>query len=332
MTEMRRRHAWHVLSSTVVTTVVTLSALVGSGCAREVQAPLRVGTHIWPGFEPLYLAREAGYYPPEDVRLVEYTTGSDGIRAFRAGAIDAVALTLDEGLLLAETSPDMAIVLVLDASHGGDAILTRPMHPSLRALKGKRVGLETSALGAYVLTRALHTVGMKSKDVRIVPLETMEQERAFKDGRVDAVVTYEPFRTKLLALGARQVFDSSQLPGEIVDVLVVRRSSVAEHQEQIGQLVQGWFKALDLLRKERRRAVVVMARRERLSAEQFGQALGGLRFYDLEENRALLTGSAPGLIPTARRLGEVMLANRLLERSPILTHLLDGTFVENAGP
>ncbi len=329
---MRRRHAGHILISLLTTTVVTFAALAGSGCARETQAPLRVGTHIWPGFEPLYLAREAGYYPRETIRLVEYTTGTDGIRAFRAGAIDAVVLTLDEGLLLAETSPDMAIVLVLDASHGGDAILTRSILSSLRALKGKRVGLETSALGAYVLTRALQTVGMTSKDVRMVPLETMEQERAFKDGRVDAVVTYEPFRTKLLALGARQVFDSSQIPGEIVDVLVVRRSSVAEHQEQIGQVVQGWFKALDLLRKERGRAVAVMARRERLSADQFGRALEGLRFYDLEANRALLTGAAPGLIPTARRLGEIMLANRLLGRSPVLTLLLDGTFVEGAGP
>lgn len=326
------RRAGQLLSSLVTTAVVTLAALAGAGCAREPQAPLLVGTHVWPGFEPLYLAREAGYYHPGAVRLVEYTTGSDGIRAFRAGAIDAVALTLDEGLLLAETSPDIVIVLVMDASHGGDAILTQPRWSGLRELAGKRVGLETTALGAYVLTRALQTVGLTSKDVRIVPMETMEQERAFKNGRVDAVVTYEPFRTRLLALGARQVFDSRQMPGEIVDVLVVRRAAAAQHREQVGQVVQAWFKALDLLRTERRRALGVMARREQLSAEQFGRALDGLRFFDLGENRALLAGPDPGLLPTARRLGEVMQAHRLLERAPVLTQLLDGTFVEDARP
>lgn len=321
-----------ILAALVMTAVVGGAVLAGAGCAREPQAPLRVGTHVWPGFEPFYLAREAGYHPPGSVRMVEFTTGSDGIRAFRAGAIDAVALTLDETLLLAETAPDIVVVLVMDASHGGDAILARPTLTSLRDLKGKRVGLETTALGAYVLTRALQTLGSTSKEVRIVPLEPMEQERAYKEGRVDAVVTYEPVRTKLLALGARQVFDSTKMPGEILDVLVVRRSAVDEHREHVGQVVRAWFEALDLLRRERHRSLAVMARRERLGAEAFGKALEGLRFYDLAENRALLAGPAPAIVPTARRLGEVMLANRLLERAPDLTHLLDGTFVEGAGP
>ena len=41
------------------------------------------------------------------------------------------------------------------------------------------------------------------------------------------MVTYEPVRTKLKSAGARQIFDSSLIPGEIVDVLVVRTSYLA---------------------------------------------------------------------------------------------------------
>jgi NitT/TauT family transport system substrate-binding protein len=312
--------------------LIAIAILTGFGCTREPQAPFRVGTHVWPGFEPLYLAREKGYYPSKSVRMVEYPAGSDGIRAFRAGAIDAATLTLDETLLLAETTSDLRVVLVLDVSNGGDAILTQPALSKLRDLKGKRVGLETTALGAYVLTRALQTVGMTPSDVRTVPLESIEQERAFKEGRVDAVVTYEPFRTKILALGARQVFDSRQLPGEIVDVLVVRRSFMAKHREQISQLVRGWFKALDFIRKERTRAASLMAQREGLSTVEFEQSLRGLRFYDVEENRSMLGGPAPALIPTAQRLGRIMLVNRLLERQPELAGFLDDGFLKDASP
>ena len=313
-------------------TLVMLALLAGTGCAREPEAPIRVGTHVWPGFEPLYLARDQGYYPPESVRLVEYSSGSDGIRAFRAGAIDAEALTLDEALLLAETTSDVSVVLVMDVSNGGDVILAQPALSSLRELKGKRVGLEGSALGAYVLTRALQTVNMTPKDVVMVSLESFEQERAFKEKRVDAVVTYEPSRTKLLAAGARQLFDSSRIPGEIVNVLVVRRAFAAKHRTQINQLVHGWFRALEFIRKEPDRAASLMAQRERLSAADFGKALQGLRFYDVEDNRSMLAGPSPSLVLTAQKLGAVMVANRLLERLPETAALFDGRFVRDVTP
>lgn len=312
--------------------LLILALLAGAGCTREPQAPLRVGTNVWPGYEPLYLARELGYYPPESLRLVEYTSASEVIRAFRSGAIDAAALTLDETLLLSETISDLSVVLVLDISHGADVILAQPALSSLRDLKGKRVGLETTALGAYVLTRALQTVDMTPNDVRTVSMEPFEHERAFKEGRVDAVVTYEPARTRLLASGARQLFDSSRIPGEIVDVLVVRRTSAAKHGAQISRLVRGWFRALDFIRKDRNRAASIMAQREQLSADDFQKSLQGLRLPDMEENRSMLAGPAPALIPTARQLSRVMLANRLIERPTEVKGLFDGSFVKDAGP
>jgi len=310
--------------------LAVLAVLAGAGCTRAPEVPLRVGTHVWPGFEPLYLARQQGYYPSGSVRLVEYSSGSDAIQAFRAGAIDAEALTLDEALLLAETTPDLSVVLVLDVSNGGDVILAQPARSSLRDLKGRRVGLEAGALGAYVLTRALQTVDLTPKDVVVVSLDSFEHERAFKEGRVDAVVTYEPTRTRLLAAGARTLFDSSQIPGEIVDVLVVRRSFAAKHGERVDELVRGWFRALDFIRADSRQAASLMARREQLGADEFQKSLEGLRFYGIEENRSMLAGPAPAIIPTARQLSRVMIDNQLLKRAPEARELIDGRFVERA--
>jgi NitT/TauT family transport system substrate-binding protein len=308
-------------------------AILGSGgCTREPQAPLRIGTNVWPGYEPLYLARELNYYPPGSVRLVELSSASEVIRAFRNGTIDAAALTLDEVILLAETTPDVSVVLVMDISHGADVILAQPALSSLNALKGKRVGLETTALGAYVLTRALQTVKLTPSDVRPVPVEISEQERAFREGLVDAVVTFDPARTRLLAAGARQLFDSSRIPGEIVDVLVVRRTLPAAGRGQVSQLMHGWFMALDFIRKDRIRAAALMAQRERLSADDFLKAIQGLRLPDIAENRSMLAGPAPTLIQTSRQLSRVMLDSRLIERTPEVNGLFDGGFVKDARP
>jgi NitT/TauT family transport system substrate-binding protein len=200
----------------------------------------------------------------------------------------------------------------------------------LRDFKGRRVGVEATALGAYMLTRALQTVDLTPTDVRTVSLEVFEHERAFKEGRVDAVVTFEPVRTKLLAVGARQVFDSSRLPGEIVDVLVVRRTSSAKQGEHIGQLVRGWFKALDFIRKDPDRAASLMAPREKLSADDFRKALLGLRLPEVADNRLMLAGPAPALIAPIQQLSRVMLASQLLKHPPDVNGLLDGSFVGDA--
>jgi NitT/TauT family transport system substrate-binding protein len=60
---------------------------------------------------------------------------------------------------------------------------------------------------------------------------------------VDAVVTYEPVRTKLKNAGARQIFDSTAHPGEIVDVLVVRTSYLTASPDNARLLVEAFYRA-----------------------------------------------------------------------------------------
>ncbi len=135
--------------------LIALLAQVVIACGEAPQTPMRIGTNVWPGYEPLYLARDLTYIDERFVRLVEYSSASQVIRAYRNGAIDAAALTLDEVLLLAQDELEPRVVLVMDVSHGGDVILGQAGLQDMRDLKGKRVGFEDTALGAYVLARAL---------------------------------------------------------------------------------------------------------------------------------------------------------------------------------
>lgn len=123
------------------------------GCAPGGEAPLRVGTNIWLGYEPFYVARQAGSLP-ENVRLVEYASASEVLSAFRSRAIEAAAVTLDEAISLAENDNSLRIGLVLDTSDGADALVARPGR-RLSELKGRTIGVESPAVGAYLLGRAL---------------------------------------------------------------------------------------------------------------------------------------------------------------------------------
>jgi NitT/TauT family transport system substrate-binding protein len=165
-------------------------------CSKTVAPPLRVGTNLWPGYETLHLAKNLGYYKDTSIELVDLPSGTEQVRAFRNGNIDAAGISLDQALTLATTNPNVRIISIMDFSEGGDVILAKPDIPNLKALKGKRVGVEANALGAYIITRALEKAGMTTQDIQVVSLGLSEHERAFKDGKIDAVVTFGPARIK----------------------------------------------------------------------------------------------------------------------------------------
>lgn len=280
--------------------------LSGGGCSRLEPAPLRVANPIWPGYEPFYVAERMGYLDEKQVRLVEYNSTAEIVRAFGNGTIEAGLVTLDVALLLAEDFPDIRLVLVTDFSNGGDVIMARPEFASIKDLKGHRVGAEKSAVGTYMLMRALQLAEMKTEDLEIVPLEFPEHEAAFRDGSVEAVVTYEPIRTKLRDLGARQIFDSSQIPKEIVDVLVVRAAYLQAHPDTVKHLVAAYYRARAYLAEKPLEAAKIAAVRGKVSPEEFLSSLDRLLLPDAQESRRVLTGQPPELLKTAEALAAVM--------------------------
>ena len=172
-------------------------------CAREPEAALRIGTNVWIGSEPLYLARELGRLDPAVVQLVEYPSASEVLRAYRNQAIDGMVISLDELFGLAVDGLQPKIILVVDVSHGADVVVGRPGMKSMQDLKGKSVAVESGALGAFVLSRALTLNGMQASDVNVVHLESNEQPNAFEAGTVDGAVTFDPYRAQFLQAGAR---------------------------------------------------------------------------------------------------------------------------------
>ena len=282
------------------------------GCAREPEPPLRIGTNIWIGSEPLYLARELGHLDPKVVQLVEYPSASEVLRAFRNQAIDGMVISLDELFGLAVDGLQPRVILAVDVSHGADAVVGRPGMRTMKDLKGKRVAVEGGALGAFVLSRALTLNEMQTSDVDIVHLESDEQPSAFEKGQVDGAVTFDPFRAQFLRAGATILFDSTQIPGEIVDLVAVRATVLDKQPKAVQALLVGWFRAIDYLRREPKDAARRMGIRQQATGEQFLEALRGLHIPSREENLKMLGGDLPGLVVTGSRLMELMLEAKLL--------------------
>ncbi len=296
--------------------------LLTLGCVREPETALRIGTNVWIGSEPLYLARELGRLDPATVQLVEYPSASEVLRAFRNQAIDGMVISMDELFGLAADGLQPRIILVVDVSHGADVVVGRRGMKTMRDLKGRSVAVESSALGAFVLSRALALNNMQASDVNVVHLESNEQPSAFEKGQVDAAVTFDPYRAQFLKAGAKTLFDSTQIPGEIVDLLAVRASVIDRKPKAVHALLQGWFAAIDYLNVQPADAARRMGIRQQTSGEQFLEALRGLHIPSREENLKMLGGTAPELSVAGHRLMALMVDAKLLHKELDIEGLL----------
>jgi len=292
------------------------------GCSGPEPA-LRIGTNVWIGSEPLYLARELGKLDPSTVQLVEYPSASEVLRAFRNQAIDGMVISLDELFELAVDGLQPRIILVVDVSNGADVVVGRRGMRTMRDLKDKSVAVESGALGAFVLSRALALNGMQASDVNVVHLESNEQPGAFEKGDVEGAVTFDPYRTQFLKAGASTLFDSTQIPGEIVDLLAVRASVVDKEPKAIQALLTGWFGALEYIKRDPVDAARRMGIRQQTTGEQFQEAQRGLHVPTREENLRMLGGAQPELATTGRRLMALVLEAKLLRSSLEIERVLE---------
>lgn len=313
--------------------LVGLAAASGGAAVLSLNAcaprrhPLRVALNDWIGYAFLYLASDRLHAQGDGYRLIEYPSNTASVTALFNGDVDIAALTLDEVLRAREGGLDAEVVLVVDESHGADVIMARPDVGGLDQLKGLRVGVEASAVGALMLAKLLERAGLRASDVVKVDATVDRHLEAYRSGEVDVVVTFEPIASALRLEGAVTWIDSRLFPGLIVDVLAVRRDRLLEEPSRHRALLAGYFEALSAWRREPEQSERALARQVLLAPEQVSRALAGLKVPDLADNRAWLDGADPRLIRSARELGTLMHAEGLLRRPPDLHGLCDPAFL-----
>lgn len=316
-----------VMSKKSIFAILALLLTLLAGCDRPPKPPLVFGASVWPGYETIYLAQSQGYFPQQGLRLTDYGHNAEVMQAFRNHTIQAAGMTMDEALLLRREMPDLKIVLLFDASNGADVILAQPGITSMAQLRGKRVGVENTTLGVYFLSLALKQAGLGSRQISIVPLSLNEQEAAFREHKVDAVVTFDPVRARLLKMGAVPLFDSSRVPDKLLDVLVTRDEYIGEYHQELRQLVQGWARALDFLQQDRVKAIQLMAQREKVEPAQFEEALQGIKLLGLQRNREMILGDPPTATTSVDDLQRFMLNSGRLQVGQDASMLLDPTLL-----
>lgn len=255
---------------------VLLLGVLG-GCERSHD--VRIAAENWPGNAPLFLAHYLQYYdnPDYDVHIIELPTISGIERKLAAGEYDGVTLTLVEAVMLKERGFDVEIVFPFDYSNGADGFVAQREFKSIQELRGKRIGAELNSVSHYLLLQALEAGGLSARDVEIVNVPANQSAVAFAARDVDAVATWEPSLSAIIErYDANLLFSSKEIPGQIVDVLVLRRSTLRTYPQLADQLKSGWDRALDYYRDQDEDAVAIMAAVVCVPPDEFRHALSGI--------------------------------------------------------
>jgi NitT/TauT family transport system substrate-binding protein len=300
-------------------------ALSLAACDAPVRQPLVVGVNTWVGYDPLVLARDRALVDPLRVKVVEVISSAEALSHLRNGLLDAAALTLDETLRLAESGFDVRIVALLDTSTGADVVLAAPRVTSLQKLRGESIAVEDSTLGMLILERLLRMAGLARGDVTVLQMDATLHKTALLSDRVAAAISYAPIDGPIRELGFRPIFDSRQMPGDIVDVLVVRAEVLSQRPDDVDALLHAWAAGLSALEVDPVGASAQLAPGVDMSPAQYRAVLEGLRFHTPAESLALLGGDPPALAGQSQNMVQLLTQLKLLQRPPRWADLVDAS-------
>lgn len=305
-------------ASTVLLVLCTLSA-----CSKEPSEPLRIASSPWPGYEPIYLARDIGYLSKEKAKIFELSSSDITLESFRNRSADMATLTLDETLDLLAGGVKLRVLFVMDGSNGADAVMAVPQIKTLADLKGRRIVITNIPLGVYMLTRTLNAAKLTREDVQVIPSAESLHPEMYQQGKADAFITFEPAKSQLAAMGAHVIFDSSQIPNEIFDLMVVHEDVFQARRKEVCEVARQWFRALEYIKQSPDDATRSMARRLDIGVSEYQAMAGGIAIPTQQENLRLLSGRQPAIVAPADNLVKVMLKEGQLKRNVDIRQALD---------
>lgn len=219
-----------------------------------------VGWSVYVGWNPwAYMARSGILKKWADkyninirVQRFDYAPSLD---AFVAKNVDACAMTNMEALdMPAAAGIDTTAIITGDYSNGNDALLAR--HDlTLQQLPGKKVLLVEKTVSEYLFERAMTLNNLESQIRKVKLINTSDSDIAgafIADTSQDAVVTWKPLVSQIAKTkGVKMLFNSSQIPGEIVDLMVVR-TGILNRPDGSGQrfakaLAGAWYETTKLM-------------------------------------------------------------------------------------
>lgn len=180
-----------------------------------------------------------------EIEMTRVNDYIESINLYTTGQFDACAMTNMDALTIpAVGGVDSTALIIGDYSNGNDGIVGKGVK-TVKDLKGRSIMLVELSVSHYLLARALDMNGLSERDVKLVNTSDADIASIFLTTDNAIAVTWNPPLQQIRnAKGANLLFDSSQIPGEILDLMVVKTQADERFKKA---LVGAWYEVMGLL-------------------------------------------------------------------------------------
>jgi NitT/TauT family transport system substrate-binding protein len=241
--------------------VLAVAGLLLASCNSSAEPPkakteYNIGWSIYAGWMPWPYAQQAGIVKKWadkyglKINIVQVNDYVESVNQYTAGKLDGVTLTNMDALTIpAAGGKDTSAIILGDYSNGNDGIVLKNA-TSLAEIKGRSINLVELSVSHYLLARGLETANLKLADVKTINTTDADIVGAFAAPEVTAAVTWNPQLNELKAVpGAALAFDSSKIPAEILDLLVVDSAALKANPNLGKALVGIWYETIALMQR-----------------------------------------------------------------------------------
>jgi NitT/TauT family transport system substrate-binding protein len=303
--------------------VLAALLLVQAGAAAaETKTNFKIAWSIYVGWMPWGYAKESGIMKKWadkygiSVDVVQINDYVESINQYTAGAYDGCVMTNMDALTIpASGGVDSTGLIVGDFSNGNDGLVLKN-GPKLADVNGRKVYLVELSVSHYLLARALERAGLGERDITTVNTSDADIVSAYAGSpNVTAVVTWNPQLAEVRKIpNSTLVFDSAQIPGEIIDLMVVNSRTLADNPSLGKALTGAWYEITALMASDSpagKAAREAMAKAAGTDLASFESQLKTTRmFYQATE--AVAFTDSPDLIGTMERVRKFSFGHGLL--------------------
>jgi NitT/TauT family transport system substrate-binding protein len=314
---------------------LTAFCLLGLSLNADALPPVNVGVVNWIGYGPIYCAAANGYYKKygPDVRLVTFSDNSLMAGALQGAEIDASTLTYDQIITANAKGWKLKVVMPVDYSVGGDAILASAAVHGVQDLKGRKVAFQPLSPSDFLLGYALAQRGLSEADLRPVNATPEAVVAIMATGAVDAGVTYEPSVSTILKLDGGKSYhvllSSRDARGMITDVLAVKESTIARNPSLVAGLIHGTMDGLAFMQKEPAKAAAIIAKTLEISVAEVRAQLLSIENPSLPHLGDVFgkTTALPSFHASGKVIGEILKREGQIHELPAIDDTYDAKFV-----
>ena len=296
---MEMRAKSKIVLRTILGTVLLLAFVVLSVFCQKAEKSIGPKEKVTVGVGsgglslPFIIAQEKGFFQEEglDAVVKYYPSGKKAMEAMFAGEVD-IATGADIPIVFNSfIRDDFAVFATFSYSYDDIKVLGRKDRGIGKPedLKGKKIGYTAGTSSQFFVHIYLTEHGIDPAAVKLVEFAPTDLPGALKQGKVDAIATFEPYASEAL----------KALPGKAVKLpksdlykatfnLAVMRAYAKEHPGLLKKVLKAVDKATTFIKQDRNESIAVMTKSLKLGGNSFVSVADDLVF-ELSLDHSLFT-------------------------------------------